>query len=135
MKENVYADSKWVFAVTVGAISGLTALAYMIWGIFLEFRAIALLFAWDAIIVLLWTVCSGIFGKMYLGENAEMDQGIQDMKVAAWFDLANLLFWVISASYCGYVVFVANRTLLTEGRKKDQGKGEDGGEMGSVEAR
>ncbi|ETN40201.1 uncharacterized protein HMPREF1541_04477 [Cyphellophora europaea CBS 101466] len=127
MKEDVYSDSKWVYAVTVGAISGLTAFAYIVWGLLLEFRAIALLFAWDAVIVILWLVCSGIFGKMYLGENAEMDQGIQDMKIAAGFDLANMLLWIISASYCGWIIFVADRKLLSEGRAKPRPKEERAG--------
>lgn len=120
VKANVYGDARWIFATTVGAISGATALAYMVWGALLEFRAVAILFAWDAAIVLSWIVCSGIFGNMYLRENAEMDQRIQDMKIAAGFDLANMLLWIASASYCGYVVFVADRKLLNEGRTKDQ---------------
>ena len=131
VKNNVYGDSKWIYATTVGAISGLTALAYMLWSLVLEFRAIALLFVWDTIIVILWIVCSGIFGKMYLTENPEMDQGIQDMKIAAGFDLANMLLWIISASYCGWVVFVADRKLLCEGRAKQTVESEEVGDKAS----
>lgn len=117
---NAYGDSKWIYATTVGAISGLTALAYLFWGLVLEFRAIAILFLWDAVIVVLWVVCSGIFGTMFLGENPEMDSGVMDMKVAAGFDLANMLLWIGSAGYCGWIVFVADRKLLAEGREKTQ---------------
>jgi hypothetical protein len=128
-RAGVYTDAKWVFATTVGALSGATALAYIVWSLLLEFRAVAILFAWDVVIVLLWIVVSGIFGKMYLGENPEMDQGIQNMKVAAGFDLANMLLWGGSATYCGWVVFVAGRGLLNEGRVKRQ-PGQGGGEEG-----
>lgn len=127
-KHNVPADSKWVLATAVGAISGLTAMVYMFWSVFLEFRAIAILFAWDTIMVLLWIVVSGIFGKMYIGENPEMDEGIERMKVAVGFDLANMVLWMATASYCGYVVFIADRKLLFEGRMKFNGGGDEGGE-------
>jgi hypothetical protein len=119
--------STQVFATTTGAVAGLTALAYIIWGLVLEFRAIALLFAWDVVVVVLWTAVSGIFGSMYLSENPEMDQEIMDMKTAAGFDLANMLLWIGSASYCGFVVIVADRKLLNEGRVKVEPSVEMGG--------
>jgi hypothetical protein len=119
-RAGVYGDTKWIFATTVGAISGLSALVYMVWGLLLEFRAVAIMFAWDAVVTVLWVAVTGIFGKMYFGENPEMDEGIEKMKVAAGFDLANLLLWLGSAVYCGWVVFVADRKLLSEGRRKGQ---------------
>lgn len=134
VKNNVYGDPKWLFAVTVGALSGLTALIYMVWSLVLEFRAIALLFAWDAILVIAWAACSGIFGKMYLSENPEMDDGIQKMKVAAYFNIVNMLLWLLSAGYCGWVVFIADRSLLLEGRKKDSPGGVEMGEKESRES-
>lgn len=128
LENDVYGDPKWIFAVTVGAISGGTAVVYMVLGLFFEFRAFAVLFAWDTVNVILWIVCSGIFGKMYLTEKPEMDQGIAEMKTAAGFDLANMLLWMASASYGGYVLFVSKRDLLLEGRQKFTSKGEESGE-------
>jgi hypothetical protein len=108
-------------------LAGISALTYLVWTALLnEFRANAILFAWDLLIAILWVVTSGIFGSMYLTENPEMDQGIQDMKVAAGFDLANMFLWLGSAGYCGWVVFVADRRVLNEGRVKG-GVGEESG--------
>jgi hypothetical protein len=91
-----------------------------------EFRANAILFAWDLLLAILWIVTSGIFGSMYFSENPEMDEGIKDMKVAAGFDLANMFLWLISAGHCGWVVFVSDRRVLNEGRVKGD-VGEEGG--------
>lgn len=57
-----------------------------------------------------------------------MDEGIERMKVAVGFDLANMVLWIATASYCGYVVFVADRSLLFEGRQKFTGGGNEDGE-------
>lgn len=99
----------------------------MIWGLMREYRALAPFFMWDVIIAVLWTVVSGIFGSMYLMENPEMDQGIADMKVAAWVDLGNLLLWILSASLCGWLVFVADRKVVPpKGKGKKEGEEEKG---------
>lgn len=115
-----------IFATTVGALSGATALVYMIWGAALEFRTIAILFVWDLIIFVQWVILSGLFGYMYIGENAEMDDGIQKMKTACYFDIVNMVLWMASAGYCGWVVFVADRNALSEGKKKEASSEEAG---------
>ena len=128
LKNNVYGDPKWIFATTVGGISGATALVYLLWNFFLEFRAFSVLFAWDTVVAILWIVCSGVFGNMYLKEKAEMDEGIKRMKVAEGFDLANMLLWMGTAAWCSWVVFVSRQDLLLEGRQKYTPKGGESGE-------
>ncbi|TKW56630.1 hypothetical protein CTA1_3258 [Colletotrichum tanaceti] len=88
-----YTDGKWVFAVVVGALSAVTALLYFI-PFILRF---AIAWVWDAILFILWIAVFGLFGSMYIRENAEGDGGIQRMKNAVWVDLANALLWLISA--------------------------------------
>jgi len=87
-----YTDGRWVFAEVVGALSAFTALLYMIPFI----MRIPFAFAWDALIFFLWVVLFGIFGNMYIKENAEGDAGVQRMKNAVWVDLVNMLLWLIS---------------------------------------
>ncbi|KAK7515535.1 hypothetical protein IWZ03DRAFT_205855 [Phyllosticta citriasiana] len=98
-KAGVYADSKWVYAVTVGGLSALSVLIYMI-PIFKS----ATLFAWDWTLWLLWLVLFGLFGKMYIAKNAEGDAGVQRMKNSVWVDLTGLLLWMSTAVY-GTVAF------------------------------
>ncbi|OHF03361.1 hypothetical protein CORC01_01414 [Colletotrichum orchidophilum] len=91
--EGSYTDGKWVFAVVVGALSAVTALLYFI-PFILRF---AIVWIWDVILFILWIALFGLFGNMYIKENAEGDSGIQRMKNAVWVDLANALLWLISA--------------------------------------
>ncbi|KAF6808660.1 hypothetical protein CSOJ01_07420 [Colletotrichum sojae] len=91
--EGKYVDSKWVFAEVVGALSALTALLYFI-PFVLRFAAV---FVWDSILFVLWIALFGLFGNMYIKEDAEGDGDIQRMKNAVWIDLANALLWLISA--------------------------------------
>jgi hypothetical protein len=92
MKASKYADGKWVsstdpksgaltsyppemvrvltcvkvFAVTTGSLAAVTALIFSLASIVIQYRTVALLFAWDWIITILFAVLSGIFGSMYL---------------------------------------------------------------------
>jgi hypothetical protein len=50
----------------------------------------------------------GVFGKMYISEDAEGNSGITRMKHAVWVDLVNMLLWFMTAVY-GAVVFVMYR--------------------------
>lgn len=102
----VYADSKWVYAVTVGGLSALTVLIYMI-----PLFKSATLFAWDWTLWLLWLVLFGIFGKMYISENAEGDAGVQRMKNAVWVDLTALLLWTSTAAYGAVAFWRARREV------------------------
>lgn len=103
-----YQDSKWVYAEVVGGLSAFTAVLYMI-----PFMIrIPLIFIWDTLLFLLWIVLFGIFGNMYIKENAEGDAGIQRMKNAVWVDLANAILWLITALLmAGY--WWRNRTART----------------------
>lgn len=92
-KAGSYADSKWAFAVAVGAISAVTALLYMI-PFFLRF---AVVWIWDVVVFILWVVAFGIFGSMYINEDPEGDADIRRMKNAVWVLLANMLLWLIGA--------------------------------------
>ncbi|KAL9629653.1 MAG: hypothetical protein Q9164_006784, partial [Protoblastenia rupestris] len=65
-KDSKGADSKWTYAVVVGALSAVTAL------------------------VILWTAVFGVFGKMYINEDPESLGDIGRMKNAVWVDLVNM---------------------------------------------
>ncbi|KAF9869530.1 hypothetical protein CkaCkLH20_13015 [Colletotrichum karsti] len=91
--EGKYVDSKWVFAEVVGALSAVTAVLYFIPFI----KRFAAVFVWDFILFVLWIALFGLFGNMYIKEDAEGDKGIQRMKNAVWVDLANALLWLIGA--------------------------------------
>lgn len=77
-----------------------------------------MLFAWDAILFILWVAVFGLFGSMFIHENAEMDGGIQRMKSAVWIDLVNLLLWFISAivGAIGFWKWRRGNTSLHTGR-------------------
>ena len=68
-------------------MAAISALILACTGFFSQFRAVALLFVWEWILVILWAAVAGIFGNMYFNENPEMDEGIERMKTAAGFDL------------------------------------------------
>lgn len=90
----------------------MTAIVYLIVGFLGRYQTVAIVFGWDWVLTLFWGVVSGIFGSMYIHENAEMDKGIQRMKVAAGFDLANLVMWFISAAMGTFVFFQQPRRSL-----------------------
>lgn len=67
-----------VFATVVSSLAAVTALAYMI-----PFTLrIPFLFVWDTILFILWISLFGLFGSMYIKENAEGNGGIKRMKNA-----------------------------------------------------
>ena len=68
-------------------------------------------------ISILWVAVFGVFGKMYIKENAEGDSGVQRMKNAVWVDLTNMLLWFISTLYAAALFFKnRNRKSLHTGR-------------------
>jgi len=95
-KEKKYSDGKWVFATVVGSFSAVTALIFMIIPILISYWTVAILFAWDLILFILWCAVFGLFGSMYIHANAQMDSGVQRMKNAVWIDLICLLLWFIT---------------------------------------
>jgi len=98
-KQHKYSDGKWVYAEIIGSFSAVTALLYLIPFV----SRIPFLFIWDSILFILWIALFGLFGSMYIKENAEGDSGIERMKHAVWVDLVNALLWLISA--VGMLVF------------------------------
>jgi hypothetical protein len=88
-----------VYAEVVGGLSALTAVLYMV-PFILRFAAVTI---WSLILFILWIALFGLFGSMYIKEDAENNDGIQRMKNAVWVDLANALLWLIgtvaSAAY------------------------------------
>lgn len=100
-----------MYAVTTGSVAGLTYLVLIV-ASFLntEYRAIALLWPWEFILFVMWLVVFGIFGKMYVGENPEMDSGIKKMKRALWVDGFACLTALASFGY-GLWVHVTHREV------------------------
>lgn len=92
---NGYTDSKWVYAVVVGAISAVTCVLYFIPFVLRLLGIVAAI--WDFILFALWIAVFGVFGKMYINEDPEGDGGIQRMKNAVWIDLTNALLWLIAS--------------------------------------
>lgn len=108
--QDKYADGKWVFAVTTGSVAALTALLYSIGSMVIQYRTVALLFAWDWVMVILFSVLSGIFGSMYIPEKVEMESGIHRMKLAVGFDFAGLALWFLTAAFGTWWFFSERRT-------------------------
>jgi hypothetical protein len=76
-----------VYAEVTASLSAFLALLYLI-----PFMS-RVPFAWvaDTILFILWIALFGLFGNMYIKENAEGDSGVQRMKNAVWVDLVNAL--------------------------------------------
>lgn len=91
-KQGKYIDSKWVYAEVVGALSAVTALLYLV-PFILRFW---LVWVWNLLLFVLWIALFGVFGKMYINEDAEGDSGVQRMKNAVWVDLANAILWFLT---------------------------------------
>jgi hypothetical protein len=116
-REDKYTDGKWVhttsplsippelarliiftqvFAVVVGTLASVTAITYGLVSAFVSYHRVALLFAWDFVLVILFAALSGIFGSMFMHEAVEMEWGIHRMRVAVGFDLAGLVLWFVT---------------------------------------
>jgi len=98
-KADKYTDGKWVFAVTCGSLAAVTAVLGSLAACFIQNRAISLLWMWDIIMIVLFTVLSGIFGSYYIGEKTEMEAGISRMKTAVGFDFTALILFFITAVF------------------------------------
>jgi len=99
--------------VVTGSLSAVTAILYMI-----PFMSrVPFAFVWDSILFILWIALFGVFGSMYIKENAEGDAGVQRMKNAVWVDLTNALLWLISAvGMCMYWIKHRNNRSQFTGR-------------------
>jgi len=114
-EKHAYTDTKWVFAVVVGAMSSITTAIYLIplvlrmVGVISDmtnplYKSATVLSAanifcaiWDFCLFILWTSVFGVFGSMYIGTKSQGQSGIERMKNAVWVDLANMLLWLIVA--------------------------------------
>ncbi|KAK1255743.1 hypothetical protein MKX07_008002 [Trichoderma sp. CBMAI-0711] len=112
-----YTKSKWVYAVVVGALTAATCALYFIpfiieaGGIFIA--------SWDAILFVLWIALFGVFGKLYIHENAHGNGDVERMKHAVWVDLTSALLWLI-ASVAAFAYWWKHRNTRTRftGRAK-----------------
>ncbi|KAF1995994.1 hypothetical protein P154DRAFT_329966 [Amniculicola lignicola CBS 123094] len=104
-KAGKYADPKWVYAVVCGTFSVLAAILFS-----LPFHWLKswFFFIVDWLVAFLLLVLFGIFGKMYISEDAEGNKGIIRMKRAVWCVLTLLFLWVITAAW-GTFVFVREK--------------------------
>lgn len=96
-KAGSYIDSKWVWAVVCGTLGAIMALIGMIPQI-----PDYLYFFVDVFVFICYLVAFGIFGKMYIPEDAEGNSGITRMKNAVWVLLTNMLLWFLTAIWLGY---------------------------------
>lgn len=91
-QEHKYQDSKWVYAEVVGGLSAFTTILYLV-PFILRFW---LVWVWNLVLFILWIALFGVFGSMYIHEDAEGNSGVQRMKNAVWVDLASALLWFIT---------------------------------------
>ncbi|OBT88241.1 hypothetical protein VE02_02793 [Pseudogymnoascus sp. 03VT05] len=96
------ADGRWAYAIVVGTFSAITALIYLIP---VTMRKMSILFVWDTLLLFFWIVLFGIFGKLFIKEDAEGNKDIQRMKNAVWVDLVNMLLWLASSIAVGIYWF------------------------------
>ncbi|KAH9874262.1 hypothetical protein IAQ61_004892 [Plenodomus lingam] len=106
-KAGKYVDSKWVWAVVCGTLGSLVSLVFM-----LPLVKAWFFFAVDALVFLCYLIAFGIFGRMFIDEDAEGSKGIMRMKNAVWVLLTNVLLWLITA-VLGAVVFWRSRKART----------------------
>ena len=135
VQADVYADGKWVrhsksippefvrliftlqvYAVVVGSIAAVSSLMFMIAAGLLQFSVVALCFAWDIVMVILFSALAGIFGSMYIKERVEMDHDIEMMKHAAYIDIVNVVLWLITAIWSVIVFCRRDRASLHGGK-------------------
>lgn len=107
-KAGKYVDSKWVWAVVCGTLGAITSLVFML----------PLIKAWfffyiDAFVFLCYLIAFGIFGKLFISEDAEGNKGIMRMKNAVWVLLTNMLLWLITACIGGFVFWKSRKARTT----------------------
>ncbi|OBT57407.1 hypothetical protein VE04_02572 [Pseudogymnoascus sp. 24MN13] len=90
------------YAIVVGTFSAITALIYLIP---VTMKKMSILFVWDTLLLFFWIVLFGIFGKLFIKEDAEGNKDIQRMKNAVWVDLVNMLLWLVSSVAVGIYWF------------------------------
>jgi len=114
-QNGIHPDSKWWYAEAVAGLSALTCILYGLpffkswWG-----------FGWDFILFVLWTALFGLFGSIYLPAFSKSTQDVVPrMMDAAWFDLAGMSLWFITATYSTIIWYRGrNKRSLHTGRAK-----------------
>lgn len=105
-------DARWLYAVITGALASLTALVYMVLMFALRKRTplvrrtglLLPVFVWEGVVWVLWLVCFGIFGKLFLAKHHGHGGGgdwEEKMWRAVWVDLACWVVWGVSLVWCG----------------------------------
>ncbi|OAL43754.1 hypothetical protein IQ07DRAFT_287011 [Pyrenochaeta sp. DS3sAY3a] len=107
-KAGKYIDSKWAWAVVCGSLGSIVAI----------FFSLPLVKAWfffyvDAFVFLCYLIAFGIFGKMFIPENAEGNKGITRMKNAVWVLLTNMFLWLITACMGAFIFWQSRKARTT----------------------
>lgn len=102
-------NTNFMYAVIIGALSALTAVVYAI--PFVKWRV---LWIWDSLLTLNWIIVFGIFGKLFLQRPDGPKYSFEGthtrrMRNAAWLDLANVVLWLLTATYGAVVFFKARK--------------------------
>jgi hypothetical protein len=104
-QRHFYIDPRWVYVVVIAGISAFYAAFCLIapflrpWGFYVV----------DLLLGLGWMVVFGIFGKLYIPEDAEGDRGIQRMKDLVWVDMCSMFLWFFTAVWGLWFLGVADR--------------------------
>jgi len=64
---------------------------------------------------ILWVAVFGVFGNIYIKQDAHGDSDVSRMKNAVWIDLINMLLWLITAVMAGIAFWMSRgkRSLHT----------------------
>lgn len=107
-KAGSYVDSKWVWGVVCGTLGAIISLVFMV-----PFIKAWFFFYVDSFVFLCYLVAFGIFGRMYIPEDAEGNAGIIRMKNAVWVLLTNMLLWLVTAVYGGIAFWRSRKARTT----------------------
>ncbi|KAI0406487.1 hypothetical protein F4802DRAFT_100338 [Xylaria palmicola] len=103
---------QWLYALTVGGLSALTAILFAIPQPFVR---TARLFAWDLVMFVLWIAAFGTFAVIFLrmpdDDAHKWYQGtrVSTMRSAVWIDLVNAIFWLLTGLYGCFRTFVSRK--------------------------
>ncbi|KAK2748907.1 hypothetical protein FQN57_007190 [Myotisia sp. PD_48] len=114
-------DSKWIYATVVGSLSAIVALVYVLVPHILarptsRARRQLPMFAIDSVFVILWLTQFGMFAKIFITADHKR------MRRAVFVDLVNLVFWMITATWCGIRWWKGSNSQ--QGREKSIDDGE-----------
>ncbi|KAH6670815.1 hypothetical protein B0J14DRAFT_597133, partial [Halenospora varia] len=131
-RTHTHANSAWVYAEVVAALSILTCAAHC----FLTIRHIAWT-AIDWVLFFLWVAQVGVFGTIYIGgeENGMVIDGSADatrrMRAAVWFDIVNMVLW-FSTAMSGIVWCCVKRRVTRRADVVGAGEPEQSAEKGEM---